>query len=266
MKLGLFGRPVGHSKSPAIFKRLGKLIGKNISYEAVEVAPGLLPVAAAWAKVVGWSGASVTIPYKLEAYELAEKRTAAAAALGAVNVLKIGKDLIGHNTDGDGLSDALKRARIPVKGNDVLIFGAGGAARAAGWACAKNGARKVRYAARRLVQARDVANKLARHYKSTAFSAGTAINAEIWINATPLGMTGFPDVSPAPRKLDSPKYAIDLIYGKRTAFQKDALRRGAQVHDGTAMLVLQALRAYEYWGGKIPNREKVAESLIKELS
>jgi shikimate dehydrogenase len=266
LKLGLFGRPVGHSKSPMIFRRLGKLIGRKISYEAVEVAPGLLPVATAWAKVVGWSGASVTIPYKLEAYELAEKKTAAAAALGAVNVLKIGKDLIGHNTDGDGLADALKRARIPVKGNDVLIFGAGGAARAAGWACAKNGARKVRYHARRVEQARMVANKLARHFKGTAFSAGTATNSEIWINATPLGMKGFPDVSPASKKLASPKFAMDLVYGTKTAFQKDALRRGAQTHDGSAMLVLQALRAYEFWGGHIRSRDKVAEKLIKELS
>ena len=268
MKLGLFGRPVGHSRSPKLFRRLGRLLKSPIAYEAVEVAPGLLPVASAWAKVKGWSGAGVTIPYKLEAFELAEKTTAAAKAVGAVNALRFGKTLVGHNTDGDGLSDALKRAGINLKNKSVLIFGAGGAARAAGYACGKNGARKVRYTARTPGKAKNVAGCLARHFAGTAFSAGTATNADIWINATPLGMKGYPDKSPAPRSLRSPQAAMDLVYGRKTAFLRDAQRRGARVHDGTAMLIFQALRAYEFWGRPLnaERRTALAEILIKEIS
>lgn len=270
MKLGLFGRAVSHSRSPKLFARLARELKTSISYERVSVAPGLLPVACAWAKVVGWSGASVTIPYKREAFELAESLTPAAKAIGAVNCLRIGERLVGHNTDGDGLSDALRRAKVPLKGKTVLVFGSGGGARAAGYAAALNGALTVRFYARNKATAADVVRELARIRARTEFSIASERNdtADVWINATPLGMKGHPELSPVPEHFKAPSFAYDLIYNRRTPFLSQAAKLGARTEDGRSMLAFQALRAYEFWAKPLgaAKRASLAERLIKELS
>jgi shikimate dehydrogenase len=264
LKLGIFGRPIGHSRSPRLFARLGRLLKRPVSYVAVEVHD--LPDAIATARGLGWRGANVTVPLKEEAAALAGRLTPAAKALGAVNVLRFDRTVVGHNTDGEGLRDALREAGVEIRGRSVLVFGAGGAARAAGWALAREGAKKVRFCARTKPRAARAARALAPHFRKTVFSAGGAVPSEIWVNATPLGMKGFPDVSPAPRSLPSPESAIDLVYGRRTAFQRDAAARGALVTDGASMLVHQALRAWEYWDKPLgARREALAAPLLKEV-
>lgn len=267
MRLGLFGWPVSHSRSPRLFARLGRLLKKEISYEAVPVPPGTLAAAVAVARGEGWRGANVTVPLKREAAALSSSFTPAAKALGAVNVLRFGRTVAGHNTDAAGLRDALRRSGVKARGKSALVFGAGGAARAAGWALARAGARRVRFCARTQGRAKRTASDLQRRFPRTKFSSGQAISAHIWINATPLGMKGFPDRTPAPRALASPETAVDLVYGRRTAFQRDAARRGATVTDGAAMLVFQALRAWEYWDKPLgaAKRAALAERLIEEV-
>lgn len=269
MKLGLFGRPVGHSKSPMLFKKLSRLVKEQISYEAVEIAEGEFEVATAWARAKGWRGVNVTIPFKIEAASWSDKLTAEADAIGAVNTLRFdGKKIAGHNTDAEGLRDALKFAGVVMGGMRVLVFGAGGAARAAGWAVAKSGAKSVRFTNRTASTATNCARDLAPCFPKTSFSSGAPRNADVWINATPLGLHGCPDVSPAPKALWAPVAAVDLAYGKKTSFQRHAERMGARTLDGTSMLVFQALRAYEFWDRPFGPRRRalLAERLIKELS
>src|SRR5262249_48928853 len=153
---------------------------------------------------------------------------------------------------------ALKRAGVRARGKDALVFGAGGAARAAGWALGREGARRVRFSARTASRASRAARDLGRLFKRTRFSAGAPQPAQLWVNATPLGMKGFPDRTPAPKGLASPEVAVDLVYGRRTAFQRDAARRGARVTDGAAMLAFQALRAWEFWEKPIGARRRGA--------
>ena len=265
MKLGIFGWPVAHSRSPRLFARLAVLLKRPISYEAVLVAD--LPAAIEKARTAGWRGANVTVPLKEKAAELADRLTPAAKALGAVNVLRFGRGVVGHNTDGEGLLDALREAGLGIRGRSALVFGAGGAARAAGWALAREGAKTVRFCARTSARAERAARALKPAFPRTKFSSGAAVAADIWVNATPLGMKGFPDRSPAPEGLASPALAIDLVYGRRTAFQRDAASRGARVSDGAAMLVHQALRAWEYWDKPLGarRREALAGPLLKEV-
>lgn len=267
MKLGLFGRPVAHSRSPRIFARLARLLGRPISYRVIDTGSGGLGAAVSDAWDAGWRGANVTVPLKEEAARLAARLTPVAAALGAVNVLRFDRALVGHNTDAEGLRDALRRSGLRARGKDALVFGAGGAARAAGWALAREGARGVRFSARTASRARRAARDLGRAFSRTRFSAGAAAPAAIWVNATPLGMKGFPDHSPAPRALASPEIAFDLVYGRRTAFQRDAAARGVDVADGAAMLAFQALRAWEFWDKPLGARRRaaLAERLIEEV-
>jgi shikimate dehydrogenase len=244
-----------------LFARLGRLLKRPISYEAMLVSD--LSAAIKTARAAGWRGANVTVPLKEEAAALADRLTPAARILGAVNVLRFGRGIVGHNTDGEGLRDALRRAGVKARGKDAIVFGAGGAARAAGWALAREGAKAVRFCARTRSRGKATARTLNSHFLKTAFSAGAAVPADIWINATPLGMLDFPDRSPAPKNISSPEIAIDLVYGRRTAFQRDAAARGALVIDGAAMLVHQALRAWEYWDEPLSTRRR--EALIGPL-
>jgi shikimate dehydrogenase len=269
VKLGLFGRPVSHSRSPKIFSALSHLIKRPIRYIAVEVKDAQFAATAERSRKAGWRGVNVTIPFKLEAAKYADRLTNAARVMGAVNVLRFdAKDTVGHNTDGEGLRDALKFMGIGMSGIRVLVFGAGGAARAAGWALAKGGAKSVRFTNRTELTAKRLVLDLAPSFPKTSFSYGTARNADVWINATPLGLKGWPDKSPAPTSLRPPVAAVDLVYGRKTAFQRHAKRLGSNTSDGLPMLVFQALRAYEFWDrpfGPV-RRAQLAERLIKELS
>lgn len=270
MKLGIFGHPIGHTRSPRLFSHLGRLLNKSLSYKAVDVHPDDFTATAQRSRKAKWRGASVTIPFKIEAARLADRLTPAARAVGAANVLRFeaNNKITGHNTDADGLMDALKFAGVVMSGVHVLVFGAGGAARAAGYAVAKGGARSVRFTNRTPSTAKTCARDLAPYFPKTSFSAGAPRNADVWINATPLGQNGNPDVSPAPKSLRAPGAAVDMVYGKKTAFQRHAERLGARTSDGTAMLVFQALRAYEFWDRPLGPRKKalLAAALIKELS
>lgn len=270
MKLGIFGHPIGHTRSPRLFSRLGRLLNKSLSYKAVDVQPDDFTATAQRSRKAKWRGASVTIPFKIEAARLADRLTPSAKAIGAVNVLRFeaNNKITGHNTDADGLMDALKFAGVGMSGVHVLVFGAGGAARAAGYAVAKGGAKTVRFTNRTASTAKTCARDLAPYFPKTSFSAGAPRNADIWINATPLGQNGNPDISPAPKSLRAPGAAVDMVYGKKTAFQRHAERLGANVSDGTAMLVFQALRAYEFWDRPLGPRRRalLAAALIKELS
>jgi shikimate dehydrogenase len=270
VKLGLFGRPVSHSKSPMLFSMLSRQLKRPITYRAVEVKPGHFTATAQRSRKAGWLGANVTIPFKLEAAQAASRLTPAAVAIGAANVIRFeGRSFTGHNTDADGLMDALKFAGVVMSGKHTLIFGAGGAARAAGYALASGGARSVRFTNRTSSTAKDCVLDLTPHFPKTSFSSGAPRNADIWINATPLGQKGNPDRSPAPNSLRAPETAVDLVYGKKTAFQRQAERRGARTMDGTAMLVFQALRAYEFWTRRSLGPRKralLAERLITELN
>jgi shikimate dehydrogenase len=253
VKLGLFGNPVRRSLSPRIFA----LVDEAIVYEKVLVE-GSFPAAVAKARKAGWRGVNVTIPFKAEAYALADELTPSAKAVGAVNVLRFGRKITGHNTDGDGLRDAFKHHNLRLKGKSVLILGAGGAARAAGWACGKDGARSIRFANRTPETAARCARELGRLFPRTAFSAGSPADADVWINATPSAL--------APKGVRPPLAAIDLVYGRPTPFQRAARRLDARVCDGAAMLVHQALRAYEFWSKPLNGRAALARRIIQEIS
>lgn len=267
--MGIFRQKVGRSSSPKLFKALGKLLGKKIEYTPVGLARDEFEGAMAKARKAHWRGANVTIPFKIDAAQAASRLTAEAKSIGAVNVLRFDADKsVGHNTDAEGLRDALKFAGVVMGGITVLVFGAGGAARAAGYALAKSGAKRIHFTNRTDSTAKRLVRDLAPSFPGTSFSSGKPRNAQLWINATPLGQEGHPDVSPAPKALRPPMTAVDLVYGKKTAFQRHAERMGARTMDGMPMLVFQALRAYEFWDKPFGPRKKalLAEALMKELS
>ena len=131
---------MSHSLSPKLFSILSRRLGKPIEYKAWAVSPGDFAAALKRFQKDGFRGLNVTIPHKQSAFKKAARLTPEARAIGAVNVLRFSPGgLKGHNTDASGFADALAGARFKARGKDAVIFGAGGAARAVGYALGRGG-------------------------------------------------------------------------------------------------------------------------------
>jgi shikimate dehydrogenase len=266
----VIGNPVAHSKSPFIHAEFARQTGQDIAYDRILAPLGGFRKAVEDFRAEGGNGLNVTVPFKLEAFELAQERTTRAADAGAVNVLKFeGATIFGDNTDGVGLLRDIKgNLRFGIDGRDVLLMGAGGAAQGVlGPLLEARPARLV--VANRTV---DRAERLVERFRATGRFDGMLLAAssypalagqrfELVINATAasLGDTvpELPDGIFAGGSL-----AYDMMYGKATAFLKLASTRGAaRVADGTGMLVEQAAESFLIWRGVRPETRPVIEAL-----
>lgn len=240
MKLALFGSPVAHSLSPAMHQAALSHVGVAGSYEAREVdlagfLAGLVEI-----RDGRLYGANVTMPYKQSAFEIADRTTARARQVGAVNTLVMGDGgLVGDNTDIDGVRSAWAVAGLPTT-DEVVILGAGGASAAAQVALAN---RSLYVVARRPEQAQEVVRRVGGSARVIAW--GDPVPAGVVVNATSLGMKG--------EKLPSSVMAaasglLDMAYGDRpTRSVQRARDRGIPVADGLDMLVGQAVASFRVW-------------------
>ncbi len=138
---GLIGNPVEHTLSPLIHNTLAEALGHNLAYVPFPVLVDGLGAAVRGAFGLGIGGMNVTVPYKNTVIPFLERTDAAAARMGAVNTLvREQSGYAGYNTDIEGLHRALISEDIRIAEADVLLLGAGGAARAAAFLCADQGA------------------------------------------------------------------------------------------------------------------------------
>jgi len=244
---GVIGEPIGHSLSPLLH---------NTGFAAARLNAVYLPFLVhklgeflAAAPEIGVSGFSVTLPHKQTILKYLATCDALAAQIGAVNTVTVQRDgsLHGCNTDYVGVLHALG-TRLQLANSRVLIFGAGGSARAAAFALARAGAHVV-ICARRDAAARELAKACGgeavprRALRSEKFDAV--------LNATPVGMHPHAGVSPlAARELHC-RIVMDLIYRPhRTELLQIAARRGLVGISGVEMFVAQGVAQWELWTGK----------------
>lgn len=249
----VIGAPVRHSLSPLLHNAAFAATGLDWVYVALDVAPGRAAAAVGAMRGLGLAGMSVTMPHKTEVAAAVDRLSPEAATLNAVNcVVWDGPDLVGHNTDGGGFLDALRRdLGVEPAGSRVAILGAGGAARAVIRALAAAEASEV-----------VVVNRTRARGEEAASLAGTigrlgsiedVADADIVVNATPVGMgAGHRDDTPVPtRLLHADQVVVDLIYRPLvTPLLRAATSRGAATLNGVGMLLYQASRAFELWTGR----------------
>jgi shikimate dehydrogenase len=244
---GILGRPVTHSLSPAMHNAAFKELGLNAVYVAFPVTS--LSQAVAGLRGLDIQGVSVTIPFKEEIIPLLDDLDPRASRIGAVNtVVNRDERLGGYNTDWLGAMTALK-TKTGLKGEHVLILGAGGAARAIAFGILAEGGR---------VTLTDLdgprAAALARDLKVEAIplNALAQCPAAILVNATPVGMEPrIDDIPINPDLLGRFRLVMDIVYKPlETRLLREAKSRGAATLDGLQMLIHQATAQFELWTGR----------------
>lgn len=269
-KIGIIGWPVGHSLSPAMHNAALADAGLDYVYVPLPVQPGQLKEAVAGLSALGFSGANVTIPHKVEVMQYLDDVDSTARSVGAVNtiVIKEGK-CIGYNTDAQGFIGALQRSNIKVADKQAVLLGAGGAARAVVSGLLEAGIKKISIGARNRLKADDFAKDFAGglitvyDWQDQSFQE-TLANCDILINCTPLGMTPKLEETPPVEwtKLKKTAAVCDLIYNPPlTKFLDIAQEAGHLVINGEGMLIGQGVVAFHLWTGILPDY-KIMENIF----
>ena len=269
MNFYLLGYPLGHSVSPSMHNAAFKELGMPHSYMLLEVQREHLASAfTEKLRVAEFGGGNITIPHKMEVIQYLDKLAESAKRAGAVNTIQH-KDgmLIGHNTDALGGVRALTEKYGDITGSSVVLLGAGGAANAlAAELAPKVG--ELLILNRSVDKARELAKRLGENVSSGPISDQAVIeDADILINATPVGMHPKTDASPVDSKrLRSDLMVFDIIYNPRkTQLLKDAEQAGARTLGGLWMLVYQGVEAFKIWTGVEPDADTMYDAALKAL-
>jgi shikimate dehydrogenase len=263
---GVIGWPLDHSLSPAMHNAVYDSLGLDWAYVplAVEDEVGLRRVMAA-IRSLPFVGFNVTMPYKAAVLELCDEVAMAAQMAGAVNTVHCSNGkLIGYNTDGRGLLESLQSdAQFDPAGKRVVILGAGGAAGGAFVALILARTAEITVVNRDVERAEELLDRMKSHTNTiktaatTYPGAETAIGeADLVINATPLGMKAG-DPCPIPAEwLHSGQVVFDMVYGtaEQTAFVTCGKAVGATTLDGLGMLVCQGATAVDIWNDSAQTR------------
>jgi shikimate dehydrogenase len=258
----VIGNPIAHSKSPLIHEVFAKQTQQAIHYGRIFSELDDFKKTTQEFFERGGKGLNVTIPFKLQAYELAQHKTPRAQSAQAANMLWVENgQLWCDNSDGEGLTRDLRRllkqrSRAALNGINVLILGAGGAAQGvieplmgAGVASITVFNRTHEKAEALVKQFTGVATEAKVHLKALPLAELKNGSYDLIINAT---ATGLSNESPIAKDvlqaiIHPDTLAYDMVYGKETCFMQDAKALGIQAVDGLGMLVEQAALAFETW-------------------
>jgi shikimate dehydrogenase len=259
---GVIGFPVEHSLSPVMHNAAFEALGMDCVYQAFAVKGEHLQDAVTGAKHLGFGGLNVTAPHK-EAVIKFIKPDARAAEIGAANTIDFTK-MMTFNTDAPAAVAALTDNGVGVRKKNVLVLGAGGAARAVVYGLLKEGA-TVTIANRTPAKAAD----LAAYMRAVGDVFGTSFDdlkekvrvADIIVNTTTMGMNWEDRPLITRDMLDRTQAVFDLVYRPvETPLLKEAKAAGAQCVDGIAMLARQGALSFEIWTEVKPPLEVMEKS------
>jgi shikimate dehydrogenase len=258
----VIGFPIGHSLSPHIHSAAFAAVGIDATLEAVAVPPEHLGEWVAEARRADVLGFCVTVPHKEAVASFLDTIEGDAQLAGAVNCVVMGEQVVGTNTDTVGFRRSLAdEAGVSLAHRNVVLLGAGGAARAVSVVALQDGARSLTVANRTITRATRLIADLEPIRGSTQVDAiglpspdlTLALNrASVVVNATSIGLAAG-DIPIDPDPIPREGLVVDIIYNPReTAFLRAATRQGNPVLGGLGMLVYQAAAAFRLWTGVEP--------------
>ena len=266
----VFGNPISHSKSPFIHTLFARQTNQSMEYGIVEAPVGGFQSAVSAFFAQGGKGCNVTAPFKLDAFKFADRLTQRAQLAQAVNTLKKLDDgqIIGDNTDGEGLVQDLLQYKAQLKGAKILLIGAGGAARGVIQPLLDQDPSQMIITNRTFEKAQQLVDVFCDYGQIRAMPMKD-INTpfDIIINSTSAGLTGgLPDISTG--IFNSKSVSYDMSYGAgNTHFNDWAKTNGViNAYDGLGMLVGQAAESFMLWRGLRPGVRQVLRELRKNLT
>ena len=268
-----FGQPVSGNPTQFMMERAFVQLGLDWRYLTLEVSPADLADAVRGARAMGFQGFNCTIPHKCNVLPLLDGLSQAAELIGAVNcVYRQADQFFGDNTDGKGFLESLKTLIDP-QGLQIVVLGAGGAARAIAVELALAGTADLVIVNRHVDRGQELANLIREKTAATAsfvawdkeFEAPE--NARVVINATSIGLGDAAARVPLAMETLRPEMVIaDVIFNPaQTRLLREARQRGCQTLDGLGMLVNQAATNFKIWTGMIPDGDTMRDALDEFL-
>ena len=274
--IGIFGAPIAHTRSPAMHNAAFRALGLPYIYVPFLVPPATLGKATASIRTLNLVGVNVTLPHKENILRYLDELSPAASLYRAVNtVINRHGVLYGENTDGPGFLRSLSERNRSVRDREVVLIGAGGAARAVLVALMQAGSAQITIVNRTPAKAK----KLIRTYQSlgptrlifaplAALQDATRLKrAALVVNSIPLGLHNntFPalDYGATSRRC----LFYDLVYGPQpTVFLQRAHHAQRPTLDGRRMLLHQGALAFELWTGRPAPLRVMSNALTRSLS
>lgn len=255
---GLIGNPVAHTLSPLIHNTLAELTGISLVYGSFLVDQGKLAEAVPGAFALHIHGMNVTVPYKSDVIPLLSEIDELAEKIGAVNTLVRTEDgFKGYNTDMPGLYRAMCSDGMEIANREVLILGAGGAARAVAFLCASKGASHVYFLNRTVSKAQAIVQEIA---EKTGYTQMTAMELSgyqtlpgknyLVIQSTSVGLAphAHEAVIEDPAFYEKISKGYDLVYRPAdTRFMQLVREHGGEAYNGLKMLLYQGIISFELW-------------------
>lgn len=255
---GLIGCPVEHTKSPLIHNTLAEYMGIDLAYIPFCVQDGDLQDAIKGAKALNLLGLNVTVPYKSHVIPFLKDIDPLAKQIGAVNTLvRVDGGYKGYNTDMPGLYRAMVEDGIKIEGEQILLLGAGGVARAVALLMAQKKAKEIVILNRTIQKAKAICDEVSGFYPDVKLKALSLdefdtlpMEKYLAIQATNIGM--YPKVDEAILEAsnfyDRVHTGYDLVFNpEQTKFMKLVKDHGGKSYNGLKMLLYQGIIAYEYW-------------------
>jgi len=259
----VIGNPVAHSKSPQIQAAFARATGEDLVYERLQAPLHGFAATVAHFAAEGGKGLNVTVPFKLEAFALADALSDRARFAGAVNTLRRdGEWWYGDNTDGVGVvRDLTHNLHVQLAGRDLLVLGAGGAARGIFGPLLAERPRTLVVANRTAAKAQELARLFAPHGPISASETAALAGRRFYvvISATSAGIGGDAAMAWPTELFAADALAYDLVYADvPTPFLRWARTHGAaRTADGLGMLVEQAAESFLLWRGVRPETAPV---------
>ena len=274
LRLGIFGWPVAHSKSPEMHESAARALGLELRYQRFEVTPGDLAEAVRREHEAAIDGYNLTVPHKEAIMALLDEVAPVAQAIGAVNtVVRTDGRYVGHNTDAPGFVRSLDEAAVDLADARVVVVGAGGAARAAVVGLADAGAEEVTVLSRRTEQGEALRSSLGAQVACKLEAAPLSKASRCFQTATLLvqatsatlesnpGALAFAASLPIDA-LPADAAVVDMVYKPlKTTVLARAEERGLTIIDGLGMLLHQGAIAFEMWTGREPPLDVMRSAL-----
>ncbi len=273
----LIGDPVEHTMSPVMHNAAYKKLGLDYIYIPFRVKPEQLAPAVDGLRALNVCGFNVTIPHKVSIIPVLDGLDPIAEKIGAVNtVVNTGGELRGYNTDADGFLKAMLERGVEPGDKNVVILGAGGAARAITYILAeKVVSLTILNRQEELDWAENIAELIKEDFGKVVrvlelrddYLAEVLHNADILVNATSVGMSPAGDKSPVPADLLRKGLVVfDVVYNPiNTRLLNEAKAAGAQTISGIDMLAWQGALAFEKWTGQAAPIDLMKKEAVKML-